>query len=197
MNDVKDLTLIIRSRMPLVVVETDEESRLLELLEQVARLEGKALFVWTAVDGLYRRSNPLAVAPGSYSVSATQKGAYGRTMIPETRAITGALKHIHATPQNGIYVLLDVHPYLDDPVNARIIKSTAQEYEKNPRTLVLVGHKLALPDDLRQLSASFALKLPDAQAVLAQREQEAEHVANGASSGKLRGTQEARDLVTQ
>jgi SpoVK/Ycf46/Vps4 family AAA+-type ATPase len=197
MNDVKDLTLIIRSRMPLVVVQTDEESRLLELLEQVARLEGKALFVWTAVDGLYRRSNPLAAAPGSYSVSATQKGAYGRTMIPETRPITGALKHIHATPQNGIYVLLDVHPYLDDPVNTRIIKSTAQEYEQNPRTVILVGHKLELPEDLRRLSACFELRLPDAQAIRALIQEEAKHLITWGSSGKLRGTQEALDLITQ
>jgi AAA+ superfamily predicted ATPase len=197
MNDVKDLTLIIRSRIPIVVVETQEEPRVLELLEQVARLEGKALFVWTAVDGLYRRSNPLAVAPGSYSVSGTQKGAYGRTTIPETREITGALKHIYATSQNGIYVLLDVHPYLDNPVNARIIKSTAQEYEKNPRTLVLVGHKLELPEDLRRLSAGFDLVLPDAQAIRALIQEEAKHLVTWGASGKLKGTQEALDLITQ
>ena len=197
MNDLRDLTLIIRSRIPIVVVETREEPRVLEVLEQVARLEGQALFVWTAVDGLYRRSNPLAAAPGSYSVSGTQRGPSGRNAIPETREVAGALKHIHATPQNGIYALLDVHPYLADPVHVRILKSTALEYEKTPRTLVLVGHKIALPEELRQLSARFELVLPDSKAIRALIQEEAKHLVTQGVSGKLTGSQEALDLISQ
>jgi hypothetical protein len=45
MNDQRDLTLIIRSRFPIVLIETHEEQRAMALLEQVARLEGQGLFV--------------------------------------------------------------------------------------------------------------------------------------------------------
>lgn len=134
---------------------------MLALLEHVARLEGQGLFVWSAADGLQRQDNPLAAAPGSYSVSAVQKGPYGRGPISDTMSIASALRHIHATSFNGIYVLMDVHPYLEDPVNQRHIKSIAHGYESNPRTLVLVGPKITLPDDLQRLSARFELKLPD------------------------------------
>jgi hypothetical protein len=48
MNDVKDFTLILRSRFPIVVVETHEEPRVLNLLDKVARIENQALFVWAA-----------------------------------------------------------------------------------------------------------------------------------------------------
>jgi predicted AAA+ superfamily ATPase len=58
-----------------------------------------------------------------------------------------------------------VHPYLEDPVLQRHIKSIAQDYERNPRTLVLIGPKIALPDDLQRLLARFELQLPDVQAM--------------------------------
>jgi SpoVK/Ycf46/Vps4 family AAA+-type ATPase len=165
MNDQRDLTLIIRSRFPIVLVETHEESRMLALLERVAQLEGQGLFVWTAADGLQRRDNPLAAAPGSYSLSSVQRGPYGRGPIADTISIGSALKHIHATNFNGIYVLVDVQPYLEDPVNLRHLKSIAQDYERNPRTLVLIGSRMTLADDLQRLSARFELKLPDAVAM--------------------------------
>jgi AAA+ superfamily predicted ATPase len=191
MNDVKDFTLILRSRFPIVVVETHEEPRVLELIERVARLENQALFIWSAADGLRRRDIPQSLAPGTYGSANVP----ARATIPETYGIAGALKHTYATSQNGIYVLLDAHPYLGDPVNLRLIKSTAQEYAKTARTLVLVGHKIDLPDDLQRLSARFELVLPDTQAIRALIKEEAEVFAMGGA--KLKGQQETLDLLVQ
>jgi AAA+ superfamily predicted ATPase len=165
MNDQRDLTLILRSRFPIVLIETHEEARVMALLERVAQLEGQGLFVWSAADGLQRRDNPLAAAPGSYSMGSVQRGPYGKGPIADTLQISGALKHIYATNFNGIYALVDVHPYLEDPVLQRHIKSIAQDYERSPRTLVLIGPKIVLPDDLQRLSARFELQLPDVQAM--------------------------------
>ncbi len=196
MNDVRDFTLILRSRFPIVVVETHEEPRVLSLLDKVARLENQALFVWSAADGLRRRDNPLAAAPGARAPNALLD-TVGRAMLPETRDIGGALKHVYATTYKGIYVLLDVHPYLREPVILRLIKSTAQEYDKTPRTLVLVGHKIELPEDLRRLCARFGLVLPDAQAIRAMIREEAQRLTKETAPGKLKGQQEALDLITQ
>ena len=196
MNDVKDFTLILRSRFPVVVVETHEEPRVLSLLDKVARLENQALFVWSAADGLRRRDNPLAAAPGARTPNALLD-TVGRAMLPETRDIGGALKHIHATTYKGIYVLLDVHPYLREPVILRLIKSTALEYDKAPRTVVLVGHKIELPDDLRRLCARFDLALPDARAIRELIREEAKRLVPESASGKLKGQQEAFDLISQ
>ncbi len=91
MNDQRDLSLIIRSRFPIVLIETHEEARMMALLEQVARLEGQGLFMWSAADGLQRRDNPLAAAPGSYSVSSVQRGPYGKGPIADTMNIASAL----------------------------------------------------------------------------------------------------------
>ena len=196
MNDVNDFTLIIRSRFPIVVVETQEEPRVLALLEKVARLENQALFIWSAADGMRRRDNPLAAAPGARTPNALLD-TVGRGVLPETRDIAGVLKHIYATTYKGIYVLLDVHPYLREPVILRLIKSTALEYDKTPRTVVLVGHKIELPEDLRRLSARFEMALPNAQAIRAIIREEAERLCKVPAPGKLKGQQEALDLITQ
>jgi len=151
MNDQRDFEVIINSRFPLVAVETHEETRLTALLERVANVRNQALFFWTATDGL-RRQN--------HSDLNAVRGA-----IPETRELPSCLRHIYATPQNGIYVLLDVHHYLKEPLVQRLIKSTSLEYHKCARTIVVVGHKLDLPDDLLRMCARFEFSLPDANAI--------------------------------
>ena len=47
----------------------------------------------------------------------------------------------------GIYVLLDFHPYLDNPMFVRAIKDIAQEYQKCARTIVLISYEVKLPQD--------------------------------------------------
>ncbi|WP_197024661.1 AAA family ATPase [Cellulomonas sp. KRMCY2] len=61
----------------------------------------------------------------------------------------------------GIYVLLDFHPYLDEPLNVRMLKDIGQGYDKVPRTVVLISHDLEVPTELEHLSARFELAFPD------------------------------------
>jgi hypothetical protein len=90
------------------------------------------------------------------------------------------LRHIRATHQGGIYLLLDLHPYLDNPLHVRLLKEIAQGYADLPRTLVLVSHGIEIPPELRHLSLRLALRLPDRRRIMgliraeAKRWQEAE-----------------------
>jgi SpoVK/Ycf46/Vps4 family AAA+-type ATPase len=141
MNDQRDLTVILKSRFPLVVIETSEESRVLQLLERIANLEGWALFVWSVVEGLRRA---------------------GRSdRVPQTNDFRDCLRHIEATRQNGVYVVLDAHRFLDDPINVRLVKEIALGYQETERTLVFVSHELKLPQEVARFAARFELKLPD------------------------------------
>ncbi len=81
--------------------------------------------------------------------------------MPQTNEFRGCLRHIEATPQNGIYVLLDAHRFLEDPINVRLVKAIALGYQKTERTLVFVSHELRLPPEIARLAARFELKLPD------------------------------------
>jgi len=145
MNDVHDLKLILESRFPLVTVETTEEARVLGVIERCANLLGRASFSWSVTDGLRRCNRP--------------------ERVPATEALGDALRHIDTTPHNGIYTLLDAHPYLNDPAVVRVIREIAQEYSRCARTLVFVSPRIDLPTDLHHLTARFAFELPDANAV--------------------------------
>jgi hypothetical protein len=82
-----DLTLILKSRFPLVAIETHEEPRVLALLERIADANGWMLFIWSLVDGLRRSNNT--------------------NTMTSTRTLTECLAHVNRTPQGGLYVLLD------------------------------------------------------------------------------------------
>lgn len=179
LNDQRDLEVIIRSRFPIVVVETHEETRVLGLLERIARLNETALFAWSVADGLRRRDKTIS-------------GPVAMTSEP-----AAVLRHVAATPQNGIYVLLDFHPYLSDPVNVRLLKEIALGYEKTARTIVLVSHEVALPPELRRQAARFELSIPDQAAIRRMINEEiqlwrAKHLGTA-----IKGEREAVELMVQ
>jgi hypothetical protein len=149
-----DLTVILRSRFSLVSIESHEERRVLALLERIAEANRWMLFVWSLVDGLRR---------------STQSDA-----MPMTRTLTECLGHINKTGQGGLYVLLDAHPFLDDPLNVRLVRQIALGYDKTPRTLVLVSPRLELAPELARACARFRLQMPDAKAIEALVRQEAQ-----------------------
>lgn len=52
MPDRKNLAVLIKSHFPILVVETQEERRALELLKSISGADHHRLVVWTATDGL-------------------------------------------------------------------------------------------------------------------------------------------------
>ena len=72
-----DLMLLIKSRNPLIGIETHEERRVIGLLENIANSLNKPLFSWDVVDGLKR------------SEAFGDMGALSNTQDPEEM-----LKHI-------------------------------------------------------------------------------------------------------
>ena len=104
---------------------------------------GLPLFQWTVTDGLKRLDTDL--------------GPPLRTLAQPP----DILKHIRATALAGVYALLDFHPYLQDPTLVRLLKDIAQDYERCPRTVVLIGYQTEIPHELEHLAARVALALPD------------------------------------
>lgn len=145
MHNQRDLELILRSRVPIVVIETHDESRLLDLLKAIifsrAADDHLPLFRWTVTDGLQRLD--ILLEPQLHNSEPTE-----------------VLRHIRAVSKPGIYVLLDFHPYLEDPVNVRLFKDICMHFRQVPRQLVLVSHEVDLPQELESYSAQFDLALP-------------------------------------
>ncbi len=140
-----DLEIILRSRTPIVVIETRDEARILKMLQSITIAgsvdEYLPLFRWTVTDGLQRID--IALEP--------------QTINSEPGDV---LKHIRAVSKPAIYVLLDFHPFLDDPVNVRLIKDICIRYREIPRQIVLISHDVKLPAELDTFSARFDMALP-------------------------------------
>ena len=51
-EDFQDLCLLVRSRVPIIVLETHDETRALEMLTRLAVKEALPLFNWSATEGL-------------------------------------------------------------------------------------------------------------------------------------------------
>jgi SpoVK/Ycf46/Vps4 family AAA+-type ATPase len=144
----RELEVLLASRFGLIVIESREEARVLALVREaslkVRHGRGWGVFQWTVTEGLQRLDVDLG-GP--------------QRMLAEPGQL---LKHLKATPMPGIYVLLDFHPYLSDPVNVRMLKDVAQGYDQVARTVVLMSYEVTLPEELETFAARMHLALPSA-----------------------------------
>ena len=150
MQDSKDLELIIKSQIPIVVIETYEESRALELLNRIAIKNAQLLQAWSITDGL----RPVGLSLAAHEETIVE---------PEE-----ALKAIKASKAPTIYALCDLHPFLteDNPKNIRYLKDIALAYTHTAKTIVLISHEIILPPELKRYTAHFQLALPDDEQIM-------------------------------
>ncbi len=136
-----DLAAIIRSRTPLIAVESNEEPQIVQMLRQIAQQLQLKAYRWTVTEGMQ---------------------AYDTDDQPHTSVLKSQeiLAFIKASASHSLFVLLDFHPYLQDAVHVRFLKDIALTYNNHRSTVVLVGVTMTVPEDLRSFTAHFRLPLP-------------------------------------
>lgn len=143
-----DLELVLRSRTPIVVIESQDEQRVLAMLQSITIASASSaytpLFRWTITDGLQRID--ISLEPQAINSQPTD-----------------VLKHIRAVSKPGIYVLLDFHPFLEDPVHVRLIKDICIRSQDVNRQIVLISHNVKIPQELENFCARFDMALPSKQ----------------------------------
>ncbi|MBX9246595.1 AAA family ATPase [Actinotalea ferrariae] len=139
----RDLGALLRSRIPIVVIETRDEDRARDAVLDIARSRTPPLpvFEWAVTGGLRR---------ADLDVGPAQRFHQG----PE-----GVLQFVR-DGLAGLYVLLDFHPYLRQPVTVRLLKDIAQAHDDVHRTVVLISHEVELPAELEHLAARLTLAFP-------------------------------------
>ncbi len=149
MDGSHDLELILRSRTPIVIIESQDEARMLELLQSITLRRSTTsylpLFRWTLTDGLQRLD--ISLEPQSLNSEPTD-----------------VLKHIRAVSKPGLYVLLDFHPFLEDPIHVRLLKDICIQFSDIERQIVLISHEVTVPTELEGFCARFNMALPNEQA---------------------------------
>lgn len=169
MQDLHDFEIILDSRVPLVVVETHEESRALQLVVRAGLQRKLPVFAWSCTEGI-RRADLDAEIPERL------------TQEPEA-----ALRHIKSQQRASIWVLCDFHPFLaDQPKLVRLLKEIALQHERVAHCVIFLSHALQLPLELSRYGAHMTLILPTEQELLHLVREEASLWSRSNQSQKVR-----------
>jgi hypothetical protein len=148
MSELQDLTSLVRANTALIVIETPDEGRVVDLFRHLLMNVWRPLYRWSITEGLRRvdlDSEDAPIAP------------------PDA---TTTLRTIREMDQRAIHLLLDFHPYIGYATTQRLVRETLDRRGCKEHTLVLVGAKIELPPDLEHVAVRFSLRLPDEKALL-------------------------------
>ncbi|MFM7202866.1 MAG: AAA family ATPase [Myxococcota bacterium] len=138
----RELELLLRTRMPAVGLISWEETRVLKLVREVARVLSPArdVFTWSASAGLRQDGQPV---PG----------------VSPTCTMQEALAAVADHKGPAIFCLLD--PTLHEPHLARAIRDLINSTGNQPRSLIFVGPELTLHPSLERSVARLEVPPPD------------------------------------
>jgi AAA+ superfamily predicted ATPase len=183
------LKVLINSSTPIVVMETSEEMRAVNLVRAACSELNMATFEWTIADGLVRSgssavasSQPIAAAwsqaarlqsKTSLSPSAGEAerltralmtsdsaAAAAGTSMYNTREPVQALANMESMTVEAVFLLKDFHRHMDDPVVVRRLRDVGQKFSANRRTVIITAPELSVPPELTTLVEYFDLPLP-------------------------------------
>jgi SpoVK/Ycf46/Vps4 family AAA+-type ATPase len=143
MNDLLDLFHLIKSRVPLIIIETRDEKDVLLLITEIGKSMRTQVYGWDVIRGFSLLDNSGNIEGGN---------------LLEPREV---LLNIYNTSLKGIFILLDFHPYLENDRNIRLLKELASNAERLKQTIILVSAQIDLPNEIKHLSAKFELSFPD------------------------------------
>ncbi len=146
MFDAHDLAVLLRSGAPLIVIETNEESLLVDAFRHVVAELFRPLYAWSITRGLKR-------------LDMDDMGT------PEANDSSVLLEAMQRDTQRSIWLLFDFGPYLRYAANIRRLREMVLAGRSERHSIVLIGAKVELPDELAPLATRFEIRLPD-EAVL-------------------------------
>lgn len=142
----EELRLLVTSRHPIITVETQEEERVEQMLQDVALNMDVPLYTWSVTTGLAR--------------------SHGAPMY-NTDTPEQALTNLALIQGDGIFLLKDFARYCDNDKVCRRLRDIAEKFRGEKRSMVITAAAMALPADLRGDSAEFHLGLPGPEELLA------------------------------
>ncbi|MGK7889502.1 MAG: AAA family ATPase [Leptolyngbyaceae cyanobacterium] len=138
----EEFALLLRARYPLIYVSTLEEERLEGAIATVAKDQGsRGVYTWDFVDG--------------YQGNPTDAGFAQRNPLQALELVERMAANVAA-----VIVLRDFHRFLDDISVARKLRNLSRLLKSQPKTLVMVSHRVEIPDDLKELITILEFPLP-------------------------------------
>jgi len=140
-NELEDLEILIRSRYPIVLIDTIEEAQAERMLTLASRRLSVPMFTWSVVQGLTRQGSG---AP-----------------IYDSLEPAKALANLAGIDREGVYFLKDMERFLDQPAIERLMLDLVAPFARDRRAMVLSGPGIGVPDELTPFAATVRIGLPD------------------------------------
>jgi len=142
MDRFNDLEVLIDSQYPIICIETHEEARAEALLNRVSQSMGLPFFYWVTTEGLTRFGEP--------------------DPVYNTKTVSEVLGFVSSSSLAAIYLLKDLHRFLDDPITVRKLRDICQGFRQKRRSLILTAPSFDIPPELAKEVVYFDLSLPSA-----------------------------------
>lgn len=179
MSELRDLELLIRSSVPIIIIETHEEARAVEAFVNLVHTRSpRPLFRWTVTEGLRRID---------IEAEAQRHNAKPVELLAQ----------IKATSIASIYILLDFHPFFDDPVHVRALKDIALAQADVPHTVVLVSHQVPVPSELERFCARYEFSIPSPNALEEMIREEAQLWATASAGVRIKSDRRTLDRLVK
>jgi ATP-dependent Zn protease len=142
MDNLLDLFHLVKSRVPLITIETRDEKEAVLLIISLASSVRKPVYGWNLIRG--------------FSLLDRKGNISGSNLLEPTEV----LNTIFESYSSAIFILLDYHPYLKNDRNVRLIKEIALNSERLNHTIFFISTQIELPEEIKHLSANFELSFP-------------------------------------
>jgi ATPase family associated with various cellular activities (AAA) len=162
----EEFKLLLRARYPLIYIPTYEEERVEAAIREEAAQQGnRPIYTWDFVDGY--QGNP-------------NDADFGK------RNPLQALEFIEKLPSSApaVFILRDYHRFLDDVAIARKLRNLARLLKSQPKNIVILSPRIAIPDDLTEVLTVVEFPLPSEGEIKTEVERLSQAIGNSLS-GKL------------
>jgi ATP-dependent 26S proteasome regulatory subunit len=167
MPDVLDrLKILIDSSTPIIVMETVEEIRAVQLVREASSPLNPTVFEWSIASDLVRCGSAPGVSgetkfPGAVRANLQVPEEATANAIYNSREPAQALSTLEFLSIEAVFILKDFHRHLDDPAVVRRLRDVGQKFSTNRRTVVITAPALTIPPELASLVEFVELPLPD------------------------------------
>ena len=161
------LKILIDSSTPIIVMETVEEMRAVQLVREAASPLNLAVFEWSIASGLSRSGGPAGAVsydtkfPGAAHSALVQPDQNTAHAIYNSGEPAQALGTLESISVEAVFILKDFHRHMDDPVVVRRLRDVGQKFSTNRKTVVITAPALTIPPELGSLVEFLELPLPD------------------------------------
>ncbi|MCG2726230.1 MAG: AAA family ATPase [Elusimicrobia bacterium] len=146
-----EITLLIKSKYPLICVETIDEERVSEELFQVSKSLDFNFYIWSLTEGLRVGMN---------------KNPFYQTNEPIK--MLKIIFDLLSDKRSSIFVLSDFSRFLKNDIVLRLFKDLVNKVKRSETTFILVGAEHKLPFELRHYAANISGGYPSEKEIMAE-----------------------------